>query len=62
MRPSVLYLHERHSTGCRLKNGRHACAVLCHLTVTFIFKSVTEGADLRVMVRDENIQLGSYKD
>lgn len=32
-----------------------------YLTLVFMFRSVTEGADLRVIVTDRSIQLGSYK-
>lgn len=52
---------ERQRKGCRLRNGRHYWAGLCHLTVVFAFESVTEGAVLSVAVRGKNILLGSYK-
>lgn len=61
MRASAPSLYERQSKGCRLRNGRHSCAGLCHLTVVFVFESVTEGAVLSVAVRGKNILLGSYK-
>lgn len=47
--------------GCRLRNGRCSCAALRHFTGIFMFKSTTEGADLRMMVKDKHVQLGSYK-